>query len=249
MASHHLELEAPPVAERAAAGPVGGHLLGHLVTLKNVLERGDFHVERLERAHRREDLILAVAVAMNEAVAVEDLDDRVELEVAADGHPTLLLVFLASPAVVLCRPEAVGEDLLHAHAGLRVAGGKGVAPVGLLDVLAEGELDALGRAVELERFWADAPAELDDLVLPADRVGRAVEDVGGGGAAGELAVDGDVVGVDEVADADFRGNGLGAFVDAAVGGDVGVGVDEAGGDVQTCQVVRDASHVLTIVLV
>ena len=38
------------------------------------------------------------------------------------------------------------------------------------------------------------PAQLDDLVLAADRVGAAVQDVGGGHAAGEVAVDADVVG-------------------------------------------------------
>ena len=49
----------------------------------------------------------------------------------------------------------------------------------------------------------DAPADLVHAVLAADRVRRAVQAVDGRDAAGELAVPGDRVGVDDVLDADL----------------------------------------------
>ena len=72
-----------------------------------------------------------------------------------------------------------------------------------------------------------APAHLDHGAFAADGVGAAVENVGGGDAAGERAVDGDVVGIEHVFDADHRGDRDAAFVDA-VGGDVRVAIDDAG---------------------
>ena len=42
-------------------------------------------------------------------------------------------------------------------------------------------------------------------VLAANGVGRAVEDVGRGDAAGQRAVDGDVLGIEHVPDIDHRG--------------------------------------------
>ncbi len=56
-----------------------------------------------------------------------------------------------------------------------------------MPAIASGDAEVLGRA---------APANLDDRVLAADRVGRAVQLVGRGQAAGELAVPVDVVGID-----------------------------------------------------
>jgi hypothetical protein len=67
------------------------------------------------------------------------------------------------------------------------------AAAAALRVFAERELDARHRALEDEVLGARlAPAQLDDLVLAADRVGAAVEHVGDRQSAGEIAVDVDV---------------------------------------------------------
>ena len=116
-----------------------------------------------------------------------------------------------------------------------------IAPVGLLRVLAERELDALRRADEQEVVGPAAPAPLDDLVLAADRVGRAVQHVGRRRAAGELAVDRHVEGVDHVADAHLGRDVVRALVHVAVDRRVRVGVDDAGRDVLAAAVDLDGS--------
>ena len=72
-----------------------------------------------------------------------------------------------------------------------------------------------------------APAQLDDRVLAADRVGAAVQDVGGRQAAGEVAIDVDV-GRDRARPRmpGHRADRRPAFVDGVVG-DVRVRVDDA----------------------
>src|SRR5690606_28871236 len=92
------------------------------------------------------------------------------------------------------------------------------------------ELDALRRALEEQIVGVRAPAELDDGVLPADRVRAAVQDVHGGDAAGERTVDADVIRGEHVLDADHRADADGALVDR-IGGRVGVRVDDPGGHV------------------
>ena len=95
------------------------------------------------------------------------------------------------------------------------------------DVLAQGELDAGQRAGNHQIARPGlAVAQLDDHRLAADGVGAAVEDVGGGGAAGEAAIDVDVARVEHVFHAGHRADRDAAFVDRVVG-DVRVRVDDA----------------------
>src|SRR4029077_4515492 len=77
-----------------------------------------------------------------------------------------------------------------------------------------------------------APAQLDHNGLAADGVGAAVQNIGDGNAAGQIAVNIDIVGVENVRDIHDGGNGDAALVDAAVHGDVRVAVDNAGHDEQ-----------------
>jgi hypothetical protein len=74
-----------------------------------------------------------------------------------------------------------------------------------------------------------APPQLHHEVLAADRVGAAVQHVGGGDAAGEVAVDVDVRRIEDVLDAGHRADGRPTLVDR-VRRDVRVGVDDAGRD-------------------
>ena len=65
-------------------------------------------------------------------------------------------------------------DLLHAHPGLREADRLEITPVGLLDVLPQGELDEGIGVLDLHLLRGHAPTELDDAALTANWVGRPV---------------------------------------------------------------------------
>ena len=93
-----------------------------------------------------------------------------------------------------------------------------------------------GAASKIRSFRAGAVAQLDDAALAADRVGRAVEQVDGGDAAGELLVKVVGLGIHHVADADHGGRGQRRFVDPAENGRVAVGINQAGRDVQALAV-------------
>ena len=169
---------------------------------------------------------------MDQPFSFEDLDQGLHLEVAPRWDVRFQrAVVRPLPAVVPRRGELVPDDLLDPGAGLRIAGGVVVAPVALLDVFAERELDPRRRPLELHLLGERAPPELDDLVLAADGVGRSVQDVGRGQPAGEFPVDSDVVGVDDVGDAHLGRDRLARLVHAPRRGGVRVAVDEPGGDV------------------
>ena len=88
----------------------------------------------------------------------------------------------------------------------------------------------VGTTPSIEQVGARicAVAQLDDGRLAADRVGRAVEDLRGGQATGELPVEGERISVENVLDADLGGHRVAALVDA-FRRRVAVGVDQAGG--------------------
>ncbi len=88
-----------------------------------------------------------------------------------------------------------------------------------------------GAPAKYERVRPAAPSPLHDLVLAADRVGRAVEHVCDRRAARELAVDRDLEGREHVANADLGRDVVRALVGVVVDGGVRVRVDDARSDV------------------
>ena len=227
-----LDLVGPPVGEGRAAGAVRGHLLRHHVALEHVLEGRDLEAHLLGETDHHQDFVGAVAVRVHEALALEDLDERLELQIAARRQRSaaglVLLVVLPRLLVRLGAREGVADDELDAHARHRVAPrAGGLADRHVLRVLAERELDPRHRALEDDLLGARlAPAQLDHLVLAADRVGAAVQDVGDGQAAGEIAIDVDVGRIDDVFHPRHRADRRPALVDRVVG-DVRVRVDDA----------------------
>jgi len=226
-----LQLVGPPVGERGAARAMGRHLVSHLVALEDMLEGADPEAEVLGQADQHEDLVLAVGVGVDPALSLEDLHQGLQLQVTAGWYPARLLLLgervplVPFLLVILGRPERSPDDLLDPHAGVRIA------ILATLDVLAEGELDGGRDAVDEHVLGpVGLVAQLDDGGLATDGVGRAVQHLGRGEAAGELPVPGLVGGVEDVLDAHFRGHRVRPFVDG-VGARVAVGVDEPGGDV------------------
>ena len=173
-----LDLVGPPVGEGAGTDPGLGQLVRDLVALEHVLERLDGDAEGLARPHEHQDLIGAVAVAVDVHVAADDAREDLEAQIPARRDRILsaalgLLVGGPSRGVPLGLPEGPVVDGLDAHPRGREAAP--VPPVGALGVLAEGELDALAGALEQQLVRAvGVPAQLDDGVPAPDRVGRAV---------------------------------------------------------------------------
>ena len=234
-----LHLVAPPVGEGGAAGAVRGDFLGDAISLQHVLERRDAEAHLLGQPDQHQGFVGAVGVRVDQPFAFEHLDERLELQVAARRNgqwgafpllDRLALLVVAAPLLLVGARlgERLTDHVEHAHAGRRVAAilagrRRGVRA---LRVLAHRELDAGRSSLEQQTLGVGAPAQLDDRVPAADRVGAAVQDVGRGQAAGEVAKDVDVGGVQHVLDADHRAHRRAPFVDR-IGGDVRMGIDEA----------------------
>ena len=96
------------------------------------------------------------------------------------------------------------------------------------DVLAQGEFHALRPVADDQVAARLAVAQLDDGVLAADRVGRAVEQPGGRRTAGQRPVDRHIVARDHVLDPDLGHDRQAPLIDTSLHGDVGVRVDDSG---------------------
>ena len=211
-----------------------------------MLEGRDLESHLLREADEHQDFVRAVRVRVHQALAFENLDERLELQVASRRKRAAglgFLVILPGFLVGLRAGERIPDHELDASACRRVAQGRvrrlPQEPWLLLRVLAQGELDPRERAFEEQVLRTGlAPAQLDDGVLAADRVGAAVQDVRSRQAAGEVAIDADVGRVEDVLHARHRADGGAAFVDR-VHGDVRVGVDQAWRD----ELARDVNDV------
>src|SRR5690606_21836497 len=104
-------------------------------------------------------LALAVAVAMDPPLLFEDFDDRVEFEVAPRREaPAIAFPALPLLAVVERGIELVDHQLVDPHPRLRIATGTSLAPIALLDVFTQGELDARWSSVEFHLRRVRSPA-------------------------------------------------------------------------------------------
>ena len=149
-----LKLVGPPIAETRAASAVFSHLIGHLVALEDVGKGVDGEAHGIGHVHQHVDFVLAVAVAGDKPLFVQDLSEGLQLQIPARrrgqgvvsarlaaGIAHVLPVVLPR-LVVLTRPvEMVVVDLLHPHSCLGEAGTVVVAPIALLDVFTQRKLD------------------------------------------------------------------------------------------------------------
>ena len=79
---------------------------------------------------------------MDQALALNDFTDGLELEVGTNGESLVCFpLFLFGEVKVGCG-EAMGEEGFHSHSALRKSCPVLFAPVGLLHVFTQGELKA-----------------------------------------------------------------------------------------------------------
>ena len=73
-------------------------LLGDLVPLEDVLERADPEAEVLGDPHQHEDLVLTVAVTVNQTITRQDLGQRLEFKVSSHRHRRGVVSLRIQPA-------------------------------------------------------------------------------------------------------------------------------------------------------
>ncbi len=210
-----------------------GNLLRDLVALQHVLERCDLEAHLFGNPNQHQDLVGTIAVRVHEPLALEHLDERLELHVALGRNDVLargllLVVRLPGLLIGLRARERVTNHVLDTHPRDRIPAGPGLAELAhVLRILAERELDARRRSLEDEVLRARLPPpQLDYLILATNRVGASVEHVGGRQAASQIAIDVDVGGVEDVAHPRHGTDGRSSLVDGVVA-DVRVAVDQA----------------------
>ncbi len=159
-----LDLVGPPVGERRSAGAVRRHLVGDLVAFEHVLEGGDLESHLVGDANQHQDLVGAVGVGVHEPLAFEDLDERLELEIAARGEDrrgirgiavrglAAALVVLPVALIGLGARECVADDVLDPGARDRISARRllltAAAEAHVLRVFTQRKLDPRHGALE-----------------------------------------------------------------------------------------------------
>ena len=77
-----FDLECPPVRERRCPRAVLRNLVGDLVAFQNMLECRDPETKLLGKAYQHQNLILTVRMAVDQALAIQNLDYRIQLQIA-----------------------------------------------------------------------------------------------------------------------------------------------------------------------
>src|SRR6267142_1511943 len=170
-------------------------------------------------------------------VAFENLNEWIEPQIAAWRDQILLsrsnLLVVAVPRVLVIARfgERSANCFFNSHSGGGIATlAPGNGKIGTLGIFTQGELDARERAFERKLRSGLSPAQLNHDGLAADGIGAAVKNVRGGNAAGEVAIDRNVIGIENFRYIRDGRNGDAAFVDAAIHGDVRVAINDAGRD-------------------
>ena len=105
---------------------MGRDLVRHAVALQHVLQRGDPESELLRQPQQLEDFVGPVAVGVHQALALQNLDQRLEFQVPR-GRPAApaggFRLAVTRPRVPVLRGprERLPDHVENAHPGRRVA--------------------------------------------------------------------------------------------------------------------------------
>ena len=196
-----------------------------------MVERGDLVAELLGHIEHQRHLVGAIAVVVDEDIAVEHARQRLHPQIAG-----LELVGVAFAAVFggLDPGRAIDREVAHP--------GGGQAPFAAIDalgVLAAGHLEAIRRAGELHPLDRPAGDVLERDRAPAHQVGRSGQDLERGDpAVGHRAGKAGVLRPHRMLGPHVRRGRIGRLVAIGVGLDPGAGiiaemavdVDDPGGD-------------------
>ena len=195
----------PPIRKRGSACSGRGDFVGHFVTFENVLESSHFKTEFLGHTEQHQNFVFTVAVRVHVAFPFQYFDQRIQTQVTARRNEIFFsagssLVVVIPFAFVIARfGEGGANGFFHAHAR------RGIAlflaadtEVGTLGIFAESKLDARHCAFERQSRGWGAPAQLDHHGLSADGVRGTVQDVSNGHSAGEITINIDVIGIQDI---------------------------------------------------
>ena len=146
-----LHLKAPPISPHRRAGAVVREFVGNFVALNGVVETGNFVAKLLAHIHDLHHFIRAVAVHVNQDVAVQNAHERVELEISRWRIAALISILVPFTFILdgLCPSHSVSGDIPHSR--VRRATWKASAAISIdtLWVFAARHFERIGRVWKL----------------------------------------------------------------------------------------------------
>ena len=169
-----FHLEAVPVGPHHRANVVVAQQIGDLVGFDGVVERGDVIAELLRHIDHLRHLVGAVAMVLDEDLALEHALQRVHREVALRHVAAVAVIFVPLALVGLgLDPRRAGQRDI-AHPRLRHVALRAIDPLG---ILAARHLEAVRRAGELHSLRRSRGHVLQHDRAAAEQIGRAGQDL------------------------------------------------------------------------
>ena len=174
----HFIFVGPPIGKRGTTCPMFFHLIGYLIPLQNVGEGVDLEAHRIGHFHQHINFRLHIRMACNESLPVQDLRQRLQLQIsswrihywcillfafAIDVPVPFLFVFTRSYKMVVIH-------LFHSHSGLWKTDSVVRPPVALLYVLSQGKFYELGHFAVFHLIGSPTPLQFDHGTLTTDRI-------------------------------------------------------------------------------
>ena len=216
-----FHLEPVPVAPHRRANAFCLEQVGDLVGFDRVVEGGDLVAELLRQIDHLRHFVGAVAMVVDQYLALEHPAKRIHAEIAR-RHVAALGLILVPLALIIERLEphfAGGGDIAHPGRGPALVG------VNALGILAARHLEAVRRARKLHPLHGAGIDILEHHRAAAEQIGRAGQDLERGDPAiGQRAGEAGVLRPHAMFGPDVGARRRGRFIAVRIGVDPGRGI-------------------------
>ena len=154
---HDLHFVGPPITKGARACAMFGDQVGHLVALKHMLKCSNAKIKFFRKPQQHQNFILAVTVAMDQALARKNFRKAFQLQITPRRHGDGALFIRQRGVVALLGGVLAGFAETVAQQGFNAHACVWIAPARTRDILAQGKFNSRNCVFYAEIIGTFAP--------------------------------------------------------------------------------------------